>query len=320
MDVQQGSDTGAKMVDLVIPLAAMPRFCRLVTQSHWVTSSNLYLRFNDRAKERQQTRLLNCLGQARGFRRVGITNPEPSWATLNTVLLMTHQYTRMAEVLNTVSVYQSSTERESNHGRILSARNLLQDGIDFIDWWLEMIETQVAQLEDIDDVEMDELLEARADMGFSCASLSLRLGGIILAQGVIESVLEKLSRNNHLRTTHKARAHYHMAQTFEASGSKNAALYGYLQALALSPHYQDADDAVNQMERNLGSSMTLEDAKIKHNIEHVLTPFRSQCSSFGSVSKREYQRIFQEFDGTAAEICSLSRRSRGEVSRPIARR
>ena len=316
MKMQQCSDSGARTVDLVISLAAMPRFCRLVTQSSWVSNMNLILQFNCGAKESHQSRLLKCLGQARGFEQVDINNADLPWAALNTALLMMHPYKRMSEILNTVGVYQSSADLELRHGRILSARNLFQDGVHFIDWWLELINAQFARLGTIKDEEMDELLEARADMGFSCASLSLQLGSIELAQRVVKSVLEKLSRNDHLHNTHKASAHYYMAQSFEALGWKNAALYGYLQALTLCTHYRDADDAVDQMERNIGSGMTLEDAKIKHNIEHVVNPFRAQSSRIANVSKREYRRMFREFDGTAAEIRSLNRQSRGEVGGP----
>lgn len=295
----------------------MPRFCRLLTQFHSVEGLELVLRFNHRAKKSHQSRLLRCLGQARGLRRVDITGTEPTWAAVNTVLLMTHPYKRLEEILNTVSAYQTNSEHELKRGRTLAARNLAQEGVDFVDWWLDEIHARrAAELEPNEGKEMDDLLQARADMGFSCASLSLRLGGTDLAQLEIERVLERLSWNHQICDTHRACAHYYMAQTFEAVGWKNAALYSYLQALRLEPGHQDAEVAVDQLERNLQSGPALEDANVKHNITQVVNPFRNQTGRSAVVSKRYYKTIFQEFAGTAAEIRSLDRVASGEVSRP----
>ena len=310
--LQQDSATAMEMVSVVIPLAVMPRFCRLLTQSNWVNTLELVLQFNHRAKESDQSRLLGYLGQARGLRQVVVTGAEPPWAAANTGLLMTHPYSEVVEILNTVSAYQNSSAHESNYGRTLAARNLIQDGVDFVDWWLDNIRSR---MESIEDDEMDKLLKARADMGFSCASLSLRLGSIDLAQLAVEHVLQRLSSNERLWKIHKACAHYYMAQTFEAVGRKNAALYSYLQALRMRPGYREADLAVDQMERDLGSGSALEDAKVKHNIRNVLDPFRYQLPRSAVVSRRNYRTIFQEFDGTAAEIRSLDRDASGEVSR-----
>ena len=219
-----------KMVDLVIPLAAMPRFCRLLTQSRMVGDLDLVLHFSHRPRERHLSHLLGNLGQARGLRRVTVTGAEPPWAVVNTALLMTFRYTRMLEIVSVVTTYQESSKHEAKYGRTLAARNVVQDGADFVDWWLDEIKPQMSRPR-IGDEEMDELLQTRADMGFSCASLSTLLGNIDAAVRAIESTLERLTQTQRLCGIHKACAHYHMAQTFEAVGWKNAALYSYLQAL-----------------------------------------------------------------------------------------
>ena len=297
----------------------MPQFCRFVTQSYWVGTTDLVLQFNCHSKESHQERLLGYLGQGRGLRRVDITSPEPTWASLNTILLMTHPYTRLAEILNTMSTYQKSSEKELEHGRTLLARNVVQDGVDFADWWSDKMRQQMARLQPIDDKDLDILFQARAEMGFSSASLSLRLGCIKVAQLAIESVLERLSRSQRLSPTHKACAHYYMAQSFEALGWRNAALYGYLQALRLRPGYLDANAAVDQMESNLGSGTALDDARVKHNIDHVLDRFRFKSTHSAIVSNQDYKTIFRKFEGTAAEIRSVDRDSNGEVSRPYSK-
>ncbi len=303
------------MVDLVMPLAAMPRFCRLLTQSGWVDVLDLVLHFSHRPRERHLNRLLGHLGQARGLRHVAITGAEPPWAVVNTALLMTHPYKRMVEIVNVESAYQEISKHESKHGRILAARNVVQDGADFVDWWLDEIKHEMEQSQQIGDEEMDELLETRAEMGFSCASLSTVLGNIDAAQRVIESTLERLTGTQRLCETHKAFAHYHMAQTFEAVGWKNAALHSYLQALRIRPGYQDADAAVDRIEQHLGPGTTLEDTRTKHNILRVLNSFRHRSASSTVVDNLEYRRIFEQFDGTAAEFRSLSRVTQGQVSR-----
>lgn len=84
----------------------------------------------------------------------------------------------------------------------------------------------------------------------------------------------------------------------------------------MEPGYQDAEAAVDQMEKSLGSGTALEDAKVKHNIDNVVNPFRNQTARNTVVSKRYYSTVFQEFAGTAAEIRSLGRFVRGDVSRP----
>lgn len=324
ISLYRDSDTAAQkmvdMVDLVIPLAAMPRFCRLLTQSRWVRDLDLVLHFSHRPRERDLSRLLGCLGQARGLRSVAVTGAEPPWAVVNTALLMTHNYTRMAEIVNIVSACQESSKHESKHGRTLAARNVVQDGADFVDWWLDAIKPRMAHLQLDGSEEMDELLQTRADMGFSCASLSTALGDIDAAQRAIESTLEELTRTEQLSEIHKACAHYHMAQTFEAVGWKNAALYSYLQALRIRPGYEDADAAVDRMEQHLGPGTTLEAAKVKHNLLHVLNSFRHRSAGSTSITnreytQREYRRVFEQFDGTAAEIRSLSRTTHGEVRR-----
>ena len=97
--------------------------------------------------------------------------------------------------------------------------------------------------------EMNKVLQTRADIGFSYASLLILLSDIDAAQRTIESIVERLTGTRRLCEIHKACAHYHMAQTFEAVDWKNAALYSYLQALRIRPGYQDADAAVDRMER-----------------------------------------------------------------------
>lgn len=231
---------------------------------------------------------------------------------------MTSPYTKLVHVLNTVWAFQYNSERELQHGRSLAARNLLLEGADFVDWCLDKI-IPLIESATSDEEEMDELLQARADMGFSCASLCVRLGSIDPAQRAIKLVLHRLSRTNRLRGSHEARAHFHMAQTFEAVGWKNAALYSYLQALQMRPGFQDADVAVDQMETNLGSGMALEELKLKHNLHHVLRPFRHQPTNSPVVSNAYYERIFQEFDGTAPDIRSVDRSASTEVSYPHGR-
>lgn len=312
---QLNSDIDPNMVDRVIPLAGMPRFCRLLTQYDSVQMLDLVLHFNHRAKDDHQSRLLGYLGQARELRRVKFTGIEPPWAVLSTIVSMTHPYTRLVEILSTVSAYQSSSKYQSNNGQTLAARNLVQDGVDFVDWWLDTIRPWMLRLEPFDETELDELIQARADMGFSCASLSIRLGSTDLAQTAIEHVLERLERTDRLDDIHKSSAHYHMAQKFEAVGWKNAALYSYLQALRLRPGYQDVDAAVDQMERSLGSGTALEDANVKHNIQSVLERFRYRPAGSAIIGIKEYRKVFQQFIGTAAEINSLNRTSRVEVSR-----
>lgn len=315
MDLQRDSDSGASRTDLVIPLAAMPNFCRFLSDSSRVEDTDLVLHFNCHAKENLQSRLLGYLGQARGLRSVNIANPEPTWASINTSLLMTHPYKRLAEILNTMLAYQDSSEKELRYGRILVARNIIQDGADFFDWWSDNMRREMARLTNFDTNDLDNMFEVRAEMGFSSASLSLRSGNIKSAQKAVEDVLERLSQDQRLSSTHKASAHYHMAQTFEALGWGNAALYSYLQALRLNPGYSDADAAVDQMERNLGSGTTLEDARVKHNLDHVLERFRSQSAHSVTIRERDYKIIFRKFEGTAAEIRSVDRRSYSEVSR-----
>ncbi len=314
ISLSQSSVVAENMVDLVIPLAAMPRFGRLLTQSRWVHPLDLVLRFSHRPRERHLSRLLGYLGQVRGLRRVAVTGAEPPWAVVNTAILMTYPYTRMVEIVNVVSAYQESSKHESEHGRTLAARNVVQDGADFVDWWLDEMEPQMAQSQHIGDEEMGELLQTRADMGFSCASPSTLLGNIDAAQQAIERTLKRLTGTQRLSLTHKACAHYHMAQTFEAVGWKNAALYSYLQALRMRPGYQDADAAVDRIEQHLGPGTTLEDARTKHNILRVLNSFRHRFASSTVVNRGEYNVIFEQFDGTAAEFRSLTRSTEGEVS------
>lgn len=308
-------DNNADMVDLVIPLAGMPRFCRLLTQFIAVHMLDLVLHFNHRAKDDHQSRLLAYLGQARGLRRVKFTGFEPPWAVLSTIVSMTQPYTRLVEILSTVAAYQSSSDYESKNGRTLAARNLVQDGVDFIDWWLDKIRPSMLHLKPCDEKEMDELIQARADMGFSCASLSIRLGSTDLAQKAIEHVLERLKQTHRLGDIHKASAHYYMAQKFEAVGWKNAALYSYLQALRIRPGYKDVDAAVDQMERNLGSGTALEDANLNHNINSVLERFRHRPTGSAIIGDKQYTKAFQQYTGTAAEINSLNETSHVEVSR-----
>ena len=315
MDLQRDSDSGASRTDLVIPLAAMPHLCRFITGSGWQEDTDIVLHFNNHAKESLQSRLLGYLSQARGLRSVDIANPEPTWASLNTTLLMTHPYRRLAEILNTMLAYQESSEKELRYGRILVARNIIQDGADFFDWWSDNIRREMARLINFDTNELDNMFEARAEMGFSSASLSLRLGDTEFAQEAIKDVLLRLWRDQRLSQIHKARAHYGMAQTFEALGWGNAALYSYLQALRLRPGYSDADAAVGLMESNLEAGTALEDARVKHNIEHVLDRFRSQSANSATIRERDYKTIFRKFEGTAAEIRSVDRRSHSEVSR-----
>lgn len=168
--LHQHSSLDAELTDLVIPLSAMPRFCRLLTRFYLVQALDLVLRFNHRAKENHQSRLLGYLGQARGVRSVVTTDTEPSWATANTIILMTHPYKRVEEALNIVSAYKNSSEHESKHGRTLAARNLAQDGVDFVDWWLDEIHRHMAAESELNDgKELEDLLQARADMGFPCA-------------------------------------------------------------------------------------------------------------------------------------------------------
>ena len=307
------------MVDRVLPLAGLPRFCRLLTRTWHVKSTDLTMQFNTHSRESHKGRLLGYIGQARGLRRVFVTGTEPPWAAASIASVMVHPYTSLVESLNTVSSYQKRSEHESSHGRTLAARALAQDGVDFIDWWLIEIRPRMESRGPKDSEEMDELLDARAHMGFSCAALHLRLGSIDLAQGAVRNVLEALSSERRLREGHKACAHYHMAQSFEAAGWKTAALYSYLQALRIRPAYGDADAAVDQMERNIGSGTALEDAKVEQNIKHVLTPFLHKASHLAVLSDREYKRIFLGFDATAAEIHSLQRHAQHEVSRLCSR-
>ena len=317
LDIKLQPHSSMEVTNLVIPLSGMPRFCRLLTQFDSVNTLDLVLRFNHRAKENHQSRLLGYLGQARGLGSVVITDTEPSWAAANTILLMTHPYKRSEEALNIVSAYKNSSKHESKLGHTLAARNLAQDGVDFIDWWMYEIRNRMAaELELNDSKELESLAQARADMGFSCASLSLRLGSTDLARRAIERVLKRLSLNQQICDTHRACAHYYMAQTFEAKGWKNAALYSYLQALRLKPGYQDAGVAVDQMQKHLGSCTALEDATVKHNIDNVVNPFRNQPARSFAESQRYYREVFQEFAGTSAEIRSLDRRASGDVSDP----
>ena len=311
MDLRRDSDSGTARIDLVIPLAAMPRFCRHLTAASWVNETDVVLHFNSNTKESLQSRLLCYLGQARGLRSVDIVNPEPTWASLNTALLMTHPYKELGEILNTMSAYQESSEKEMRHGRTLAARNIVQDGVDFVDWWSDRLRRRSHSYAV---TSLDKLFQTRADMGFSSAWLSLQLGDVKLAQKAIYKVLERLSRNSRLSIGHKARAHYHMGKTFEALGWVNAALYSYLQALRLSPGYSHADAAVDDIEESLGSGTALEDARVEHNINHVLSRFRYKSTHGTTIRVQDYDMIFRKFEGTAAEIRSVDRYSRRDVS------
>lgn len=315
----EDGDPNPQIIYRLVPLAAMPRFCRLLTQYFRVDHLLMTLKFNAGAKETHQRSLLGHIGQARGLGSVTVTDTEPPWAMVNTVLLMMHPYRNMVEILGTASAYHKRSEYELKQGQTFAARNIAQDGVDFVDWWLDAIRPGMERSAQIPDAEMDGLFEVRVDMGFSCAALCLRLGNVDLAQWTVRRVLEQLSSNQRLGQLHKACAHYHMAQTFETLGWKTAALYSYLQALRIRPGYDDADAAVDQMEQNIGFGTALEDAKVEHNINQVLNPFRYKPSHGAVVSDREYKRIFLEFDATAAEIHSLQRRTRMEVSRLYSR-
>lgn len=303
---RQGSDVTEEeeTVNLVIPLAAMPRFCRLLAQSDRSRNLDLVLRFNTHAKTGHQNSLLGSLGQARGLRRVVVIGTEQPWVAVNTAQAMTTKYKRLADILNTVSAYRNNSECESRNGRMLAARNLIQDGADFVDWWLGEVRPRIAG---VNRAELDELLQARAEMGYSCASLYLRSGSIGPAQEAIKCVIYTLAADNGLSEIHKACAHFYMAQSFETVGWKNAAVYSYLQALRFRPGYQDADAAVDQLEKTLGSGMAFEDVKVKHNIQHVLGPLRHQPTDSPVVKPSVYNEIFWKFDGTAPEIRSLGR-------------
>lgn len=316
MDLRQDSDMPQKKTNFVVPLALMPQFCRFITHSRWVHYTDLVLRFNCNARASHQARLLGYLGQARGLRKVDNAGPDLHWASLSTILLMTHPYKGIAEILNTMSYYQERSENELKHGRTLLAGSIIQDGVDFVDWWSDRMRGQMARLHTIEDTDLDMLFEARADMGFSSASLSLRVDDIESAQLAVKNVLQRLYQDDRLSIIHKTRAHYHMAQTFEALEWRNAALHSYLQALRFRPGYSEADAAVDKMERNLGSGTALEDARVKHNIDHVLSRFRSRPAHSTTIPDRDYNVIFRKFEGTAAEIRSVDRASTEEVSRP----
>lgn len=316
MDLRQDTDSSLKKTNLVVPLAAMPRFCRIITQSSWVDYTTLLLHFNPDARVSHQVPLLGYLGQARGLRNVGVPSFDLTWPSLNTILLMTHPYTRLAEIQSTMYTYQERSENELTNGQTLLARNIIQDGVDFVDWWSDRMRGKMAQFHPLEDGEIDILFETRADMGFSSSSLSLRVGNIESAQVAVQHVLQRLDRDDRLATIHKARAHYHMAQTFEALGLGNAALYSYLQALRLRPGYSEADAAVDKMEQNLGFGSALEDARVKHNIDHVLSHFRSRHEHSTAMRDRDYDVIFRKFEGTAAEIRSVDRYAGQDASRP----
>lgn len=310
--LHRASDAWRNTTDLVVPLAAMPRFCRLLTQAPFVHSLDIYLHLSLCANAGQQTRLLGYIGQARGFRRVLVTSTEPHWAMINAAHSMQHPYTLPVEISHTVSAYQKISQHELSHGRILSARNFAQDGADFLDWWGDNVQTHMDELDEID---TDKLVQARADIGFSCAALYIQMASVDLAKCAIKMVLESLFLNDRLTDTHRACAHYFTAQSYEAVGWKNAALYSYLEALRMRPGYQDTDAAVDRMEQNLGSGTALEDAIIKHNIDSVLKPLRHQPSDSTVVSEPMYRTIFQAFHGTAAEIRSLDERTDRKVSK-----
>ena len=52
ISVHQGSSSDDDTIDLVIPLAGIPRFCRLLTQTPLVSTLDLVLKFNHRAKKK----------------------------------------------------------------------------------------------------------------------------------------------------------------------------------------------------------------------------------------------------------------------------
>lgn len=78
MRLEEGSNSTEETVNLVIHMSAMARFCRLLTQSLWVSEVDLVLCFRPHAKTSRQNRLLASLSQARGLRRVTLLGTERS--------------------------------------------------------------------------------------------------------------------------------------------------------------------------------------------------------------------------------------------------
>ena len=292
----------AATVVMVIPLAAMSFFCRMLVSSQPTENLTITMRFNHCANESHHSRLLGSLSQARGLRRAVIAGTERPWGAINTVLLMSKKYKSQLEVLDIAFAHKVKSDYESDRGRYLAARNFAHDGVEFLDWWLSDSHNRMRRWED-----SNEIFQARADFGFSYSALSLRAGNTELAEKAVRSVLDQLGHRSQHSEGHKARAHYHMAQAFEAKGWRNAALYSYLQALRKRPGYLEADAAVDRMEQHLGSGTTLEYSILKNNIQTVLAPFRHRATGSHGLGKREYKTAFRSFSGTAAEIRSLKK-------------
>ena len=260
---------------IVLPLAAMPRFCGMISNNRVLDeSTTMCIDFSQSTRARWQDHLIFCLGE------IHISTLEVNVAVFKLSSIcekvadsVTADLTHVDQVFDRMSAYRSRVKGES---RLCEARNTCFDALDYFAWlFCNPEDSPIMRLDGYSTEIGISLLDNAMATTFEFADMCTMLGDFDCAlQQIQQSFLHWLTSSTKCR--YKADAHYWFALAQIGKGEVHMAIFHFLQALASRPGDQLYDAAVDMLEENLRGSTREEDVIALCNIKEVLQPFRHQ--------------------------------------------
>ena len=85
-----------------------------------------------------------------------------------------------------------------------------------------------------------------------------------------------------------AEAYYILGLVKEGWGAKNAAAYSFLRALCCTPRHEATNVAIDRLRERVYDKADIEHVIVRHNIDHVLKPFRHRMAAQASLGEAEH--------------------------------
>ena len=308
-------DPAIDQIPLVVCLVAIPRLCKLFPS--YIRNKKIdiavYLNARNVGKVRKawQERMVNWLGEYRGFGRAGVFSGQGNQPLVRLGALMMSPSITLQECFDQASAYQIRAHQKENSGQFSEARYDYQDSHNFIFWFSNSTYLDVKTLDESDISVGRSISDLMDAVSVSYAFLLIKLRDLTRALYHINQTLR-----SRLRAHRYSKDRFNIETAFVcglrdlAIGADNGAAHCFLQILWLQPGHQGADNAVDEIESRLKNRTGRTELIILYNIEHVLQPFRHQKHGSAVMDQAAYGVLVERWLSFVEKVDSIGYRSR----------